>query len=339
MAEEELWINEKVQQLSVPDDDLDWSAPIAQTTAKASSSSIRPQIVENEMNAHRNLQFAKLAQYGRQLIDANNLGHEQISQRLVDMDQKWADLAEFVQRKQKRLQDLHETKQFFLDVEDVDSYLYELSRMLVDSASDDYHLGRDETTVLNLLKKHKDLEEDFSRYKQVVQNVHDQANNLPSLKQLEQVNEPAEKQKLSKLHDQVQQRLQALERRYAELGDMFKLRKSKLNDQLSFIRLQNDTDGVEAWIDEKERFLATLDPTTVKDIEALEVIKHRFDGFEREMNSNAPKVAVVNKLAHQLVTSQQVPSQAGWSHDFIYFVLFSKCRYLKKRRYFLCRAN
>ena len=86
---------------------------------------------------------------------------------------------------------------------------------------------------------------------------------------------------------------------------MFKLRKSKLNDQLSFIRLQNDTDGVEAWIDEKERFLATLDPTTVKDIEALEVIKHRFDGFEREMNSNAPKVAVVNQLARQLVASQQ----------------------------------
>jgi spectrin beta len=86
---------------------------------------------------------------------------------------------------------------------------------------------------------------------------------------------------------------------------MFKLRRSKLNDQLSFLRLQNDIDGIEEWIDEKERFLATLDPTQVKDIEALEVIKHRFVGFEREMNSNAPKIAVVNQLARQLVASQQ----------------------------------
>ena len=75
---------------------------------------------------------------------------------------------------------------------------------------------------------------------------------------------------------------------------MFKLRKQKLNEQLSFIRIQNDAENVEEWIDEKESFLTTLEPTMVKDIEALEVIKHRFDGFEREMNSNAPKVAVVN---------------------------------------------
>jgi hypothetical protein len=86
-----------------------------------------------------------------------------------------------------------------------------------------------------------------------------------------------------------------LERRYSELDDMFKLRKQKLHEQLSFLRLQSDADNVEAWIDEKERFLTTLDPTTVKDIEALEVIKHRFDGFEREMNSNAPKVCISNR--------------------------------------------
>jgi spectrin beta len=84
---------------------------------------------------------------------------------------------------QKQLQDLSETKQFFIDVEDVYSYLYELNRMLIDSASDDYNSGRDETTILNQLKKHKDLEDDFARYKPFVQNVHEQAENLPSLKQ------------------------------------------------------------------------------------------------------------------------------------------------------------
>merc|ERR1719309_1858918 len=38
-----------------------------------------------------------------------------------------------------------------------------------------------------------------------------------------------------------------------------------------------------------------------KDIEDCEVMKHRFDGFDREMNANASRVAVVNQLARQLL--------------------------------------
>jgi spectrin beta len=296
VAEEELWINEKRQQLSVPDE---------------AKSTFNSHVVEEEMNAHRNSQFERLAAQARQLIEVKNFSHEQISERLAQIEAKWTELARLVKQKQQRQSNLNETKQFFMDCEDVDSYLFELNRVLHQSSEDDYHLGKDEITLLNLLKKHKDLEDDFLKYKQIVQNVHEQASQLPDLRQLElgEVNDEAEQLRLTSLLDQVQQRLRALDRRYSELADLFKLRKHKLNDQLSFIRLQNDADNVEEWIDEKERFLATLDPTTVKDIEALEVIKHRFDGFEREMNSNAPKVAVVNQLARQLVSAQQQMSQ------------------------------
>merc|ERR1719410_1961962 len=38
-----------------------------------------------------------------------------------------------------------------------------------------------------------------------------------------------------------------------------------------------------------------------KDIEDCEIMKHRFDGFDREMNANASRVAVVNQLARQLL--------------------------------------
>lgn len=293
IAEEELWISEKVQQLNVPD-----------------QSGLKPHIVEDEMNAHRNSQYERVASSGKQLVEESNYNHEEISQRLSSIEEKWSALANLVQAKKKRLQDINETKQFFMDCEDVDSYLFELSRMLTQSASDDYGLGKDEITVLNLLKKHKDLEDEFHKYKQIVQNVHEQAANLPGLKQHELGEEQGEdSERLDQVLEQVQQRLKSLDRRYTELDDMFKLRKQKLNEQLSYLRLQSDADNVEAWVDEKERFLTTLDPTTVKDIEALEVIKHRFDGFEREMNSNAPKVAVVNQLARQLVASQSLKNK------------------------------
>ena len=38
-----------------------------------------------------------------------------------------------------------------------------------------------------------------------------------------------------------------------------------------------------------------------KDIEDVEIMKHRYEGFEQEMNTNASRVAVVNQLARQLV--------------------------------------
>jgi spectrin beta len=45
--------------------------------------------------------------------------------------------------------------------------------------------------------------------------------------------------------------------------------------------------------------LQTMVPA--KDIEDVEIMKHRYDGFEKEMNANASRVAVVNQLARQLL--------------------------------------
>ena len=56
---------------------------------------------------------------------------------------------------------------------------------------------------------------------------------------------------------------------------------------------------MEQWISEKEKMLVTMVPG--KDIEDCEIMKHRFDGFDREMNANASRVAVVNQLARQLL--------------------------------------
>lgn len=45
--------------------------------------------------------------------------------------------------------------------------------------------------------------------------------------------------------------------------------------------------------------LETMSPG--KDIEDVEIMKHRYDGFDKEMNANASRVAVVNQLARQLL--------------------------------------
>ncbi|KAG5309825.1 SPTCB protein, partial [Acromyrmex insinuator] len=98
---------------------------------------------------------------------------------------------------------------------------------------------------------------------------------------------------------EVLERLTSIDVRYKELLDLAKLRKQRLLDALSLYKVFSETDGVEQWIGEKNRMLDTMVPA--KDIEDVEIMKHRYNGFEKEMNANASRVAVVNQLARQLL--------------------------------------
>lgn len=69
-------------------------------------------------------------------------------------------------------------------------------------------------------------------------------------------------------------------------------------DALSLYQLFSEADGVDQWITEKEKMLLTMVPA--KDIEDCEIMKHRYDGFDTEMNNNASRVAIVNQLARRL---------------------------------------
>ena len=51
--------------------------------------------------------------------------------------------------------------------------------------------------------------------------------------------------------------------------------------------LFTEADGVEQWIAEKEKMLDTM--VAGKDIEDCEIMKHRFDGFDKEMNASASR--------------------------------------------------
>ena len=94
-------------------------------------------------------------------------------------------------------------------------------------------------------------------------------------------------------------RLASIARRYKELLEMAKIRKQRLLDALSLYKLFTEADHVEQWIQEKEKMLNTVVPG--KNNEDCEIMKRRFEGFDREMNTNANRVAVVNQLARPLL--------------------------------------
>ncbi|CAF0910362.1 unnamed protein product [Didymodactylos carnosus] len=281
MNDEEIWIDEKQQQMTSPDYGHDVNSVLSLKNKHKSQ--------EYDMQI-RYTQLEQLLNTGEQMIRQSHFGTPKISARLELLKQKWDNLIRESNERAKHLQESYDYYQFFSDADDIDTWMLDMLKLV---SSED--IGRDELSAQTLLKKHKDVQDLLDNYRKTIDGL-----KQINLQQLTVDNRQSQ---------DVQQRIQSIDRRYAELLELSKLRKQKLHDAISLFRLFHDADNVEAWIDEKERFLATLDPTIVNDIEELEVIKHRFDGFERDMNSTASKVAVVGHQARALMQIDHPNSQ------------------------------
>ncbi|XP_065222381.1 spectrin beta chain isoform X5 [Planococcus citri] len=270
MADEDNWIKEKEQIVSAGDIGHDL------TTINLLLS--KHKALENEIRSHEP-QLMSVAAVGEELVRQQHFGAKNIQERLDETLGMWKHLLDLTEYRRKRLEGAVDFHQFFADADDVDLWMLDTLRLV---SSED--VGRDEANVQSLLKKHKDVMDELKNYGQVIEALHQQA------AQLQEQDPDA---------PEVKERLASIDHRYKELFELGKLRKQRLLDAQSLYKVFSEADGVEQWIHEKDRMLQTMEP--VKDIEDVEIMKHRYDGFDKEMNSNASRVAVVNQLARQLL--------------------------------------
>ncbi|XP_065563390.1 spectrin beta chain-like isoform X3 [Artemia franciscana] len=270
MADEENWIREKEQILSTEDIGHDL------TTIHLLLSKHRA--LEEDIQSHEP-QLQLVIQAGEDLVNESHFGSDKIRERIDEIADMWNHLWEMANLRKKRLTEAVDLHQFFCDCDEVDAWMLDSLRLV---SSED--VGRDEANVQSLLKKHKDVSEELKSYASTIEALSQQASGL------------GEKDRES---PEVLCRLDGIDRRYKELLELSKLRKQRLLDALSLYKLLSEADGVEQWIGEKERMLYTMVPA--KDIEDVEILRHRYEGFDHEMNSNASRVAVVNQLARQLL--------------------------------------
>ena len=270
MAEEENWIKEMQNILLQADIGHDL------TTINLLLS--KHKTLETEITGHESALQVSISG-GDELIQQGHFGSEKIQERIQEVTEMWNSLIQLMDERKRRLTDAVDFHQFFTDADDVDNWMLDILKLV---SSDD--IGKDESNVQTLLKKHKEVTDELKNYQSTIDALHEQAGAL------------GEEDRES---GPVVERLASIDRRYKELLEMAKIRKQRLLDALSLYKLFTEADGVEQWINEKEKMLATMVPG--KDIEDCEIMKHRFDGFDREMNANASRVAVVNQLARQLL--------------------------------------
>uniref|UniRef100_A0A669BAL9 Spectrin beta chain n=1 Tax=Oreochromis niloticus TaxID=8128 RepID=A0A669BAL9_ORENI len=272
MAEEEGWIREKEQILSSEDYGKDLTGSLRLLS--------QHKAFEDEMSG-RAAHLQQTIKQGEELVADNHFGADKIKERIKDIQEQWAALEHLSAVRKARLQEACNQHQFQADADDIDTWMLDVLRIV--SSVD---VGHDEFSTQALVKKHKDVAEEIGSYRPVIDALHEQSRTLPP----EKANS-----------EEVQSRLAGIEERYKEVAELTRLRKQALQDALALYKMMSEADACELWIDEKEQWLNSMD--IPEKLEDLEVVQHRFESLEPEMNSQASRVAVVNQVARQLIHS------------------------------------
>nr|XP_061794647.1 spectrin beta chain, non-erythrocytic 1-like isoform X2 [Nerophis lumbriciformis] len=272
MAEEEGWIREKEQILSSEDYGKDLTGALRLLS--------QHKAFEDEMSG-RAARLQQTIKQGELLVAEDHFGADKIRERIRDIQDQWAALERLSAVRKSRLQEACNQHQFQADADDMDTWMLDALRIV--SSVD---VGHDEFSTQALVKKHKDVAEEIASYRPVIDALHEQARTLPP--------EKADS-------EEVRSRLAGIEERYKEVVELARLRKQALQDALALYKMLSEANACELWIDEKEQWLNGTD--IPEKLEDLEVVQHRFESLEPEMNNQASRVAVVNQVARQLVHS------------------------------------
>uniref|UniRef100_A0A663FJK9 Spectrin beta chain n=1 Tax=Aquila chrysaetos chrysaetos TaxID=223781 RepID=A0A663FJK9_AQUCH len=220
---------------------------------------------------------------GRGLAAEGRLGAAEVAERVREMEGRWRALAELAAERERRLREAAGFFQFQAEAADTEAWLEDALRL-----ASSPELGHDEYSTRSLARQHREVQEEVRSHRPAIDALHEQARALP----------PAFAD-----FPGAAGRLPALERRYQELAARAERRRQDLQDALSLYTMRSEADACGLWVGEKEQWLHAMHvPDKLED---LEVVQQRFETLEPEMNNLASRVAAVNRIADQLLATDQ----------------------------------
>ncbi|XP_030069558.1 spectrin beta chain, non-erythrocytic 5 [Microcaecilia unicolor] len=148
--EEESWIQEKWQLVKL--------APLGRDLSQITASIQKHKAVEAECNSHR-VVCATVLRKGQDLCHRNPSNQQDIEDLMDCIQKRWEQLQHEVAKRKARLQVAAFIKQYFADVDEMESWLREQKHIL---SSEDY--GKDESSAEALLQRHLRLEKEIDAY-------------------------------------------------------------------------------------------------------------------------------------------------------------------------------
>uniref|UniRef100_A0A672RFA5 Spectrin beta chain n=1 Tax=Sinocyclocheilus grahami TaxID=75366 RepID=A0A672RFA5_SINGR len=269
VEESENWIREKTSILAT------------QSCGKDLSSVLRllqkHKTLAGELLARRAL-LQQTMKKGKQILTQKSFGTAGIQERLMEVKAEWKRLEDQVTQRLCNLQEALDFFQFSTETDDLLAWLQDAYRLV---SSEDF--GHDEYSTQSLLKKHRGVRESIDKHRVQVVGLRKHMVALP-------------------LHyrelDEVRARMAETEQLYTEVAEVGVLRQQWLHDALAVYRMFSEVNACEVWIDEKEQWLNRMEvPERLEDVE---VIAHRFESLDQEMNSLMGRILDVNQIQQNL---------------------------------------
>ncbi|KAL4699746.1 hypothetical protein H8957_000482 [Semnopithecus entellus] len=194
----------------------------------------------------------------------------------------WQRLEEAAARRERRLQEARALHQFGADLDGLLDWLRDAYRL---AAAGDF--GHDEASSRRLARQHRALTGEVEAHRGPVSGLRRQLATLGGASGA------------GPLVVALQVRVVEAEQLFAEVTEVAALRRQWLRDALAVYRMFGEVHACELWIGEKEQWLLSMRvPDSLDDVE---VVQHRFESLDQEMNSLMGRVLDVNHTVQELV--------------------------------------
>ncbi|XP_076359799.1 spectrin beta chain, non-erythrocytic 5 kst [Tachypleus tridentatus] len=270
------------------EDELSWISekePLASSAELGTSLSLvqnlqkKHQALEAEIHAHEPLVSAVTSK-GRHMIRSSHFAAKDIESKLQELQSQLHHLKDLASIRRLRLQDAVESQMFYTEASEAEAWIREKRPLLTNP-----DLGKDEDSVQTLMKKLDGLVRDIESFN----------NNIAKLAKLGQgLVERGHFDNENILKKQV-----SVEEEYEQLQKLAEERDQKLQDSRRFFTFMREADEVEAWIHDQMVIASSED--VGKDLEHIEILIQKFEGFLISLHSSEERVGKVKKMADVLI--------------------------------------
>ncbi|XP_014749698.1 PREDICTED: spectrin beta chain, non-erythrocytic 4-like, partial [Sturnus vulgaris] len=270
MEEAEAWIREKEKILAAKSCGRDLSSVVTLTN--------KHKTMLGELGNRRALLHQTMKK-GEKILAKKSFSSVGIQEKMREVCLRWKKLEEITGLHQQRLEDAMNFFQFSAETDDLVAWLQDAYRIV---SSDDF--GHDDYSSQALLRKHRAVVDEVEKHRGAVASLRKQLALLA----------PDHRQGVD-----VQIRVVEVEQLYGEVAEVAVLRTQWLQDALAVYRMFSEVHACEVWLDEKEQWLEKME--VPEELDEVEVVQHRFESLDQEMNSVMGRVLDVNQVVQQLV--------------------------------------
>ncbi|XP_071500194.1 spectrin alpha chain, non-erythrocytic 1-like [Diadema antillarum] len=270
--EVEAWITEKIQ-VATDESYLDPS--------NIQSKHQKHQAFEAEVAANAERIQAIMA-VGQRLIDNNQCAgtEEAVQARIVGIGDQWEYLVQRSAEKALKLKEANKQQTFHISIKDINFWLGEMENAL---ASED--VGRDLTSVTNLIKKHQLLEDDITAHEDRIQVLNNQADAFIEAGHFDP--------------ESMRQTKDSINERYDRIKTLAVERRGKLNESHRVYQFFRDIDDEESWI--KEKKLLTSSDDYGRELTGVQNLRKKHKRLEAEIVSHEPAIQAVQDAGRSLM--------------------------------------